>query len=78
MLFLGNCEILMKKLQQSAAEGKKLDIIEATPVLQDIYELSKDNNFTFSYISRNCTRYVDQLAKKAMISHQNYVISRVF
>ncbi|KAF3562420.1 hypothetical protein DY000_02012952 [Brassica cretica] len=38
---------------QSAAEGKNLDIIEATPVLQDIYELSKDNNFTFSYISRN-------------------------
>lgn len=50
-------------------------ITEAHSMIQDIYSLSKEQDFTFHYISRIWLHSVDERAKLAREHNQNYVIT---
>lgn len=75
--FLTDCMELSKSLAMEldkVGRGPRL-INQAYPIIQDIIYIAKQNVFTFKYVSRNYTSVADQLAKKARITNQQYVIS---
>lgn len=50
---------------------------EASILVQDILKLSKVNNFSFRKVPRMFVQQVDQLAKRARLGDQQYVIYRL-
>lgn len=79
VMFITDCQALIKILHQVQGRENhieaKMDANEASTIIQDIWNYSKKYGFEFSYAPRNCTQYVDWLAKKARINNQPYVIS---
>ncbi|XP_013658448.1 uncharacterized protein LOC106363207 [Brassica napus] len=75
--FKSDCKSLMDELAQhtNAASIVKVRNTENTSMIQDILNASKGNGFTFSYVARCNLMLVDELAKKARGTNQNYVIS---
>ena len=77
VVILGDCLELIKSLQVISGEQlhKQLQINEAYSILQDIACVADKDKFIFHYVPRNQVHVVDQLAKRARITNQNYVIS---
>ena len=79
VMFVSDCHLLIKILYEVQAweshKEAEVNINEATSIIQDIWNYSKNNSFSFSFVPRTCTQYADLLAKMARINDQNYVIS---
>lgn len=63
------------KILEFQKRHKGLVCSEASVQIRDILNLASPNAFSFRYVPRTFTHYVDQLAKKARSTNQNYVIS---
>ncbi|KAG2266079.1 hypothetical protein Bca52824_073158 [Brassica carinata] len=70
-----DCQLLIKILHQVQAWEVIKKLKWTTSIIQDIWNYSKNNSFSFSFVPRTCTQYADLLAKMARINDQNYVIS---
>lgn len=77
VVILGDSLQLLKNLEQSrTVEGRKdININEATPIIEDILNLSRSNNFCFKWVPRNLVNYVDRLAKRVRDSSQEYIVT---
>lgn len=75
VMLITDCQALLRRLRQvqqwSDHKRRVLDINDAMPIIHDIWNLAKNNDFKFSYVSRACTH---NLANKVRISNQSYVI----
>ena len=76
VMFVSDCQLLIKILHQVQAWEVIKKLKWTTSIIQDIWNYSKNNSSSFSFVPRTCTQYADLLAKMARINDQNYVISR--
>ncbi|XP_033131833.1 uncharacterized protein LOC117126820 [Brassica rapa] len=77
VMFVSDWQLLIIHQVQAWESHKEaeMDINEATSIIQDIWNYSKNNSFSFSFVPRTCTQYAGLLAKMARINNQNYLIS---
>ncbi|KAJ4900250.1 hypothetical protein Rs2_14201 [Raphanus sativus] len=54
--------------------GDSMEIARSYAYIQEIKSLAANHEFSFHYVPRNFVSTVDQLAKKARINNQQYVI----
>ncbi|KAG2322206.1 hypothetical protein Bca52824_015419 [Brassica carinata] len=74
VIILGDNAQLFKSLEDHR-RNKGTNYNEAYTEVQDILKLAKLNGFSFRHVPRNLVHHVDQLAKRARSSNQQYVIT---
>ncbi|XP_048620140.1 uncharacterized protein LOC125590572 [Brassica napus] len=74
VIFLGDNTQLFKSLEPSRGR-ENTACHEASTMVQDILNLAKLNDYSFKQVPRNLIYHVDQLAKRARLSNQQYVIA---
>lgn len=73
VIILGDNVQLFKSLEDHR-RNKDTNNNEAYTEVQGIPNLAKLNAFSFRHVPRNLVHHVDQLAKRARLSNQQYVI----
>ncbi|XP_013608522.1 PREDICTED: uncharacterized protein LOC106315336 [Brassica oleracea var. oleracea] len=74
VIFLGDNDRLVKSLEPTRGR-ENTSCHEASTMVQDILNLAKLNDYSFKQVPRNLIYHVDQLAKRARLSNQKYVIT---
>ncbi|KAH0902445.1 hypothetical protein HID58_041948, partial [Brassica napus] len=74
VIFLGDNARLFKSLEPTRGR-ENTACHEASTMVQDILNLAKLNDYSFKQVPRNLVYHVDQLAKRARLSNQQYVIT---